>query len=74
MFRTPSLRDSISVSLRKPPKRQERESGYTQVCDKVGKQSEHQRLLLSSKENQISWEDARLGLTEFIPFISISAI
>ena len=33
------------------PRGQEGESGYTPVCNKEGRQSEHQRLL--SKENQI---------------------
>ena len=36
---------SISVVMRKPLKRQEGESGYTQVCNKGDRESEHQRLL-----------------------------
>ena len=44
-------RQHLNSSQTTAPKRQEGKSGYTQVCNKAGRQSEHQRLLLS-KENR----------------------
>ena len=39
-------RQHLSSSEKIALKREVRESGYIQVCNKVGRQSEHQRLLL----------------------------
>ena len=45
MLRTPSLGDHFSSHEKTTLKRQERESGYIQVCNIGSRQSEHQRLL-----------------------------
>jgi len=63
-------RQYLSCSEKIVPSRQEMSSGYTQVCIKGDRWSEHQRLLLSSKEKPdiklrnvvffCVWEDASL--------------
>lgn len=47
---------SISVTLRKLLLQAGKESGYIQVCNKVGRQFEHQRLLLVRKTRYLAKE------------------
>ena len=50
-------------------------SGYIQVCNKRSRQSEHQRSDIKSRNLYSMYEKMQAsGLTEFIPFICISAI
>ena len=58
MLRTPSPRDSISVALGKLIQRG-RKGSQIISCNKGGRQSKQQRLLLSSKENhqRMRWFD-----------------
>ena len=48
-------RQHLSSSEETAPRRQERDSGYIQVCNKAGRPFEDQKFLLS-KENEISSE------------------
>ena len=59
MFRTLSLGNSISSSEKTAARRQERESGYIQVCNKGSRQSEHQRSGIRLRNLAFClWEDA----------------
>ena len=50
-------------------------SGYIQVCSKGSRQSEHQRSDIKSRNLHSIYEKMQAsGLTEFIPFICVSAI
>ena len=69
LFRTLSPGDSISVTEKTAPRRQEGKSGYIQVCNKGSKQPEHQRSGIRPRNLAFFvWEYTSLGLTAIIPF------